>query len=79
MANRAKLESESDKLIAAHFADAIDLPTLKRHQDRIRAGLAEPFATIFREAHDSGDDFLCSQGIACPSPDRPVVTEHRRA
>ena len=121
-ANRARLESESDKLLAAHFADAIDLDTLKRHQDRIRAGLAdvnrrlaehsehhtggraflhdslrlltdahhayqrsgdgdrrlanqafythlditddeqlrptlaEPFATIFREAHDSGDE-----------------------
>lgn len=41
MANRAKLESESDKLLAAHFADAIDLPTLKRHQNRIRAGLAD--------------------------------------
>ncbi len=40
-ANRARLESESDKLVAAHFADAIDLPTLKRHQDRIRAGLAD--------------------------------------
>ena len=39
-ANRARLEAESDKLLAAHFADAIDLPTLKRHQDRIRAGLA---------------------------------------
>jgi site-specific DNA recombinase len=37
-ANRARLEAESDKLLAAHFADAIDLPTLKRHQDRIRAG-----------------------------------------
>src|SRR5690625_3060686 len=41
MANRAKLEAESDKLLAAHFADAIDLPTRKRHQDRIRAGLAD--------------------------------------
>ena len=41
MANRARLESESDKLLAAHFADAIDLSTLKRHQDRIRAGLAD--------------------------------------
>ncbi len=40
-ANRARLEAESDKLLAAHFADAIDLPTLKRHQDRIRAGLAD--------------------------------------
>lgn len=41
MANRAKLEAESDKLLAAHFADAIDLTTLKRHQDRIPAGLAD--------------------------------------
>ncbi|WP_282856705.1 recombinase family protein [Pseudoclavibacter helvolus] len=40
-ANRARLEAESDKLLAAHFADAIDLPTLKRHQDRIRVGLAD--------------------------------------
>ncbi|MEA5118083.1 MAG: recombinase family protein, partial [Propionicimonas sp.] len=38
-ANRRRLEAESDKILAAHFADAIDLPTLKRHQDRIRAGL----------------------------------------
>ena len=30
-ANRVRLEAESDKLLAAHFADAIDLPTLKRH------------------------------------------------
>lgn len=30
-----------DKLPAAHFADAIDLPTPKRHEDRIRAGLAD--------------------------------------
>src|SRR5690625_4688302 len=41
MANRAKLEAESDKLLAAHFADAIDLPTRKRHQDRIPAGLRD--------------------------------------
>lgn len=39
-ANRAPLEAESDKLLAAHFADAVDLATLKRHQDRIRAVLA---------------------------------------
>lgn len=38
---RKRLESESEKLLAAHFADAIDLDTLKRHQDRIRAGLAD--------------------------------------
>nr|WP_281278466.1 zinc ribbon domain-containing protein [Tessaracoccus massiliensis] len=40
-AHRAKLEAESDKLLAAHFTDAIDLPTLKRHQDRIRTALAD--------------------------------------
>lgn len=40
-AHRSRLEAESDKLLAAHFADAIDLPTLKRYQDRIRAGLAD--------------------------------------
>ena len=40
-ANRARLQNESDKVLAAHFADAIDLDTLKRHQDRIRTGLAE--------------------------------------
>lgn len=28
-------------LLAARFADAIDLATLKRHQDRIRTGLAD--------------------------------------
>lgn len=37
---RKRLQAESEKLLAAHFADAIDLDTLKRHQDRIRAGLA---------------------------------------
>lgn len=40
-ANRKRLHDESDKLLAAHFADAIDLETLKRHQDRIRTGLAK--------------------------------------
>ncbi len=40
-ANRQRLQTESDKLLAAHFADAIDLDTLKRHQDRIRTGLAD--------------------------------------
>ncbi len=39
--NRKRLQNESDKLLAAHFADAIDLETLKRHQDRIRTGLAD--------------------------------------
>lgn len=40
MTNRKRLEAEREKLINAHFADAIDLETLKRHQDRIRTGLA---------------------------------------
>lgn len=42
-ANRKRLEAEIEKLLAAHFADAIDfdLDTLKLHQDRIRIGLAD--------------------------------------
>lgn len=40
-ADRKYLQAESEKLLAAHFADAIDLDTLKRHQDRVRAGPAE--------------------------------------
>ena len=50
-ANRRRLEDESDKLLAAHFADAIDLTALKRHQDRIRAGLADIDRRIENE-HD---------------------------
>ncbi len=147
-ANRARLEAESDKLLAAHFADAIGLDTLKRHQDRIRAGLAdvnrrlaehgehhtggrvflhdslrlltdahraythsddadrrlanqafytrlditddeqlrptlaEPFATIFRQAHDSGDEdkeakreHPTSSDVACSR--KTLWVEHR--
>ncbi len=60
MANRAKLEAESDKLLAAHLADAIDLPTLKRHQDRIRAGLADVNRKLAEhdEHHTGGRAFL---------------------
>ena len=59
-ANRARLEAESDKLLAAHFADAIDLPTLKRHQDRIRAGLADIEQRLREhdEQHIGGRAFL---------------------
>ena len=59
-ANRAKLEAESDKLLAAHFADAIDLATLKRHQDRIRAGLADINQRLaeHNEHHTGGRAFL---------------------
>lgn len=60
MANRARLESESDKLLAAHFADAIDLPTLKRHQDHIRASLADVNRKLAEhdEHHTGGRAFL---------------------
>lgn len=59
-ANRARLEAESDKLLAAHFADAIDLPTLKRHQDRIRVGLADVNRRLAEhgEHHTGGRAFL---------------------
>lgn len=59
-ANRTRLEAESDKLLAAHFADAIDLPTLKRHQDRIRAGLADIQQRLAEhdEHHTGGRAFL---------------------
>ena len=59
-ANRARLEAESDKLLAAHFGDAIDLPTLKRHQDRIRTGLAdvEKRLSDHDEKHAGGRVFL---------------------
>lgn len=71
MANRAKLGAESDKLLAAHFADAIDLPTLKRHQDRIRAGLADVNQKLAEhdEHHTGGRAFLARQPAAA----------HRRA
>ena len=59
-ANRGRLEAESDKLLAAHFADAIDLPTLKRHQDLIRAGLADIEQRLREhdEQHVGGRAFL---------------------
>lgn len=55
-----RARSESDKLLAAYFADAIDLPTLKRHQDRIRAGVAdiEQRLTQHDEHHAGARAFL---------------------
>ena len=47
-----RLEAEADKLLEAHFADAIDLPTLKRHQDRIRIALADVTKRLEAERHD---------------------------
>lgn len=38
-ANRDRLESEQDRLMQAHYADAIPLTVLKREQDRILAEL----------------------------------------
>ena len=38
-ANRDRLESEQDRLMQAHYADAIPLSVLKREQDRIVAEL----------------------------------------
>ncbi|MFT8395034.1 zinc ribbon domain-containing protein [Propionibacterium sp.] len=59
-ANREQLKAEGDKLLAAHFADAINLPTLKRHQDRIRTGLAEIEQCLSQhdEQHTGGRAFL---------------------
>ena len=39
--NRQRLQNESHKLLAAHFADAIDLDTLKRRPDRTLTGPAD--------------------------------------
>lgn len=47
-----RLEAEADKLLEAHYADAIDLPTLKRHQDRIRITLADVTRRLDAERHD---------------------------
>ena len=59
-AHRKRLQSESDKLLEAHFADAIDLETLKRHQVRIRAGLADIDRRLATEHqdHDGARDQL---------------------
>ncbi len=51
-AHRKRLQSESDKLLEAHFADAIDLDTLKRHQVRIRAGLTDIDRRLATEHQD---------------------------
>ena len=52
LTTKHRLESEADKLLEAHFADAIDLPTLKRHQDRIRITLADVTKRLDAERHD---------------------------
>ncbi|MFV0434778.1 MAG: hypothetical protein ACK5LO_12445 [Leucobacter sp.] len=54
------MDTESDKLLTAHLADAIDLPTRGRHQDRIRAGLADIEQRLREhdEQHVGGRAFL---------------------
>ena len=51
-ATRQRLEAEADKLLEAHFADAIDLDTLKRHQDRIRVALNDVTRRLEAERRD---------------------------
>ena len=51
-ATKQRLKAEADKLLEAHFADAIDLDTLKRHQDRIRIALADVTKRLDAERHD---------------------------
>ena len=51
-ATNTRLEAEADKLLEAHFADAIDLDTLKRHQDRIRIALHDVTKWLDAERHD---------------------------
>lgn len=51
-ASKQRLEGEADKLLEAYFADAIDLDTLKRHQDRIRIALADVTKRLDAERHD---------------------------
>ena len=51
-ATKQRLVADADKLLEAHFADAIDLPTLKRHQDRIRIALADVTKRLEAERHD---------------------------
>lgn len=48
-ANRDRLEGEQDRLMQAHYADAIPLSVLKREQDRITGELDE--ATRRIDAH----------------------------
>ena len=57
---RPRRQEDRLHLLAAHFADAIDLDALKRHQDRIRAGLADVNrrAVEHSEHHTGGRAFL---------------------
>lgn len=65
-ANRRRPEDESDKLLAAHFADAIDLTTHKRHQDRIRAGLLADIDRRIDYEHDQGPRKQITKALRLP-------------
>lgn len=64
--NRQRLQNESAKLLAAHLAAAIDLETLKRHQDRIQTGLTDIDRRLASE-HDyyTGHAINSAQPSAC--------------
>ncbi len=47
-----RLEPKRTSSSKPNFADAIDLPTLKRHQDRIRIALADVTKRLEAERHD---------------------------
>ena len=50
-ANRDRLEREQDRLMQAHYADAVPLSVLKREQDRIAAELDQVTRRIDARAH----------------------------
>ncbi len=54
-ANRDRLESEQDRLMQAHYADAIPLSVLKREQDRIIAELDQVTRRIDAHFGDYAD------------------------
>lgn len=67
--------------LAAHFVDAIDLPTLKRHQDCIREGLADVNHRLaeYDEHHTDGRAFLPDSprlltDASAPTPDPATPT-----
>lgn len=53
--NRDRLEGEQDRLLQAHYTDAIPLPVLKREQDRIVAELDQVTRRIDAHHGDYAD------------------------
>ena len=52
-ANRDRLEHEQDRLMQAHYADAIPLAVLKREQDRILGELDQVTRRLTRTTADT--------------------------